>query len=112
MTNAMIEFRKEGFPIIRLSDEFFEVKAIDYWEFRRFKYKEVVKINYWKEADKGNWILFGPIHQIYAGMDTYQLKIFKENGGDWTYKTRSKNSDTEFEALIEQLKIRCGIEVG
>lgn len=105
----MEEFHKKGFPIIRLSDDFFEVKAIDYWEFRRFDYKEVVKIDYWKEADKGNWALFGTIHLIYAATDTYQLKIFKDNGGDWTYKTKSKNSDPEFEEVIKRIKTRCGI---
>lgn len=102
-------FHKTGFPIIRLSDAFFEVKAIDYWEFRRFDYSEVVKIDYWKEADKGNWALFGSIAHIYAATDTFQLKIFKNNGGEWTYKTKSKTADNEFEAIIEQLKRRCGI---
>lgn len=106
----MEAFHKSGFPSIRLCDEFFEIKAIDYWEFRKFLYSEVVTIKYWKESDNGNWALFGSIQMIYANTDTFKLKIIKDNGGDWTYETKSKTSDPEFEAILMQIKKRCGID--
>ncbi len=105
----MEEFNKKGCPVIKLYEDHFEIKAIDISSFRSFNYSEVSKIKYFKESDKGNWFCMPWIQVIYSNTDTFRLKIIKQNGGDWEYKTQSKNSDTGFEAVLEKIKHHCGI---
>lgn len=39
-----IVFEKKGYPIIKIQADQFEIKAIDYWEFRRFSFSEIKEI--------------------------------------------------------------------
>lgn len=39
-----IVFEAKGYPIIKVYKDYFEIKAIDYWEFRTFNYSEVKSI--------------------------------------------------------------------
>lgn len=107
----MEEFYKKGFPTIKLYEDHFEIKAIDISSFRSFDYSEISKIKYFKEADKGNWFFMLWIQAFYASTDTFRLKIVKQNAGDWEYETQSKNSDAEFEAVLNKIKHRCGIHI-
>ena len=39
-----IVFEAKGYPIIKVYTDYFEIKAIDYWEFRTFNFSEVKSI--------------------------------------------------------------------
>lgn len=34
--NPLAEFKIKGYPIIKVYENYFEIKAIDFWEFRKF----------------------------------------------------------------------------
>jgi hypothetical protein len=101
------EFNQQGFPVVKLFDDHFEIKAIDISTFRSFNFSEILRIEYYKESDKGDWFFWPWVQVIKSWTDTYKLKVIKQNGGDWEYKTRSKTSDSEFEKLIERIKTQC-----
>lgn len=101
----METFNKKGFPIINFHDTYFEVKAIDFWEFRSFTYAEVVRIKYYKPEP---WTLGMLSHLLYDEYEPFKLKIYKDNGGDWTYDAPPKE-DPEFNAVIAELIARCGL---
>ncbi|MFZ9956522.1 MAG: hypothetical protein ACO3E1_10420 [Flavobacteriales bacterium] len=102
----MIEFNKKGFPIIKLHDEHFEIKAIDYWEFRSFKYSEVNKIEFSNETEMAFHM---PLLSIFLSRnEPHRLKFFKNNGADWEYLSSPK-VDNEFVSIINEIKKRCGL---
>lgn len=108
----MKEFNKKGFPIIRLHEDHFEVKAIDYWEFRSFTYEEVVAIDYYNNKNKWWWPLVASSSiqvAYFSHYEKYRLKIVKENGGDWTYYA-PHYYDESFVNFLEELIKRCGLE--
>ena len=39
----LIVFEAKGYPIIKVYNDYFEIKAIDYWEFRKFEFNYVKK---------------------------------------------------------------------
>ena len=39
--NETIVFEEKGYPIIKVYDDYFEIKAIDYWEFRKFDFSNL-----------------------------------------------------------------------
>lgn len=102
----MVEFKKPGFPIIKLHEDSFEIKAIDFWEFRTFLYSEVIKIKLYKSDSS---LFFGPISYLaIQEIEPFKLKIYKENGADWTYEAPAKE-DPEFISFINEIKKRCRI---
>ena len=104
-----MESQIEGFPIIILKEEEFEIKAIDFWEFRTFKYSEVTKIEYSKRLDSQLiFVFFVYLYELEHA--PFKLKIYKKNGADWTYDC-SKNEDPEFNKILREIEVRCGIEV-
>ena len=40
-------FIKKGFPSIKVFENHFEIKAVDYWEYRKFKFSETAEINHY-----------------------------------------------------------------
>lgn len=101
----MDKFNQDGFPIIRFYDRHFEVKAIDYWEFRSFQYNEVIDIDYYHPSS--NWV--GSSIYFLSQFDPYQLKIKKMNGADWSYNAPSK-FNSEFAEILNELRNKCGLE--
>jgi hypothetical protein len=104
----MEEFNQKGFPIIKLHDDCFEIKAIDYWEFRTFKYSEILKIEYFHINEK-YWYL--NIFRVfsYSRFEPSKLKVYKQNGADWTYNSPTE-FNKEFNAFIKKIRTRCGID--
>lgn len=101
----MIEFAQKGLPILRLHEDYFEVKDIDYWEFRTFTYSEVTKIKYYDVSygfGQGFLWGFGVGYQ-----PEYRLKIYKDNGGDWWYPCPGE-FNSEFAEVVRELINRCG----
>lgn len=101
----MEEFNKKGFPIVKLHDDNFEIKAIDYWEFRTFKYSEIVKIDYYHNTEK--W--WGFIRGMSSRFEPHKLKIIKANGADWIYNSPSEYSK-EFAIVLREIVKRCGLD--
>lgn len=103
-----MELQLKGFPTVLLKEDEFQIKAIDFWEFRTFKYSEVTKIEYSKRLD--NYFLGGAFYLIALDHAPVKLKIYKTNGADWTYDC-SKTEHPEFNEILKEIGLRCGIEV-
>lgn len=101
----MQEFKKKGFPIIRIYEDHFDVKALDYWEFRSFRFDEVVNIQY---RDNTSAFTFSLLGYYLSQMDPYSLIIYKSNGGDWKYECPGQD-DAEFHSILSLLMEKCGI---
>lgn len=101
----MKEFNQEGFPIIRFHDDYFEIKAIDYWEFRSFRYDEVVDLDYYHTSK--NWI--GLSIYFLTLYEPYTVKIKKNNGVDWKYSAPNEYSK-EFASVLNEVLNRCGMK--
>jgi len=103
-----IVFKAKGYPSIKIFENHFEIKAIDFWQYRVFKYSEVKKISHYNPNDKW-WnkffILTSPSIQIFSENDQWVLKIIKTNGGDWSYFTSHKKS-SEFNDIIRLIKLK------
>lgn len=101
-------FEKKGFPSIKVFDKHFEIKAIDYWEYRTFEYSDIKAIKHYNPNSKWwhkIYILTSLTTQIFSESDSWILKVIKNNGGDWTYQTSHKpNSD--FSNVINLIKAK------
>ncbi|PWL24225.1 MAG: hypothetical protein DCO96_14580 [Fluviicola sp. XM-24bin1] len=102
------EFNKSGFPVIRFREDYFEVKAMDYWEFRSFKYSEVVKIDYYHYRDRW-WFGMGVWSFFMSTYDARTFKIVKENGVSWKYNAHREYKQ-EFADVVKEFINRCGLE--
>lgn len=108
MENEPLILDEKGYPIIKVYPDYFEIKAIDYWDYRTFNYSDISNINHYDPNDNlwtKIYISTSLSGQIFAKDDPWILKITKKNGGSWTYKTSPKpNSD--FNKVIELLKTK------
>lgn len=101
----MKEFNQKKFPVLRLHENLFEVKDVDYWEFRQFKFSEVARIEYYDTAN--SWYGYGGgFLSLWA---PYHLKITKSNGGDWWYEAPHK-FNKDFAEFLRQIAQECGIK--
>lgn len=101
-------FEVKGYPSIKVFENHFEIKAIDYWQYRVFKYSEIKKISHYNPNNKW-WnkffILTSPSIQIFSQNDKWVLKVIKNNGADWSYFTsHEKNSD--FNKIIKSIELK------
>ena len=108
MKNEVLIFDEKGYPIIKVYDNHFEIKAIDYWDFRTFKFTDIKDLKHFDPNN--NWwtklyMLTSLIAQIFSKNDPWVLKIINKNGGDWTYKTSHKKN-SEFNQVIKLLKMK------
>ncbi|NJB84209.1 hypothetical protein [Wenyingzhuangia aestuarii] len=105
-------FEEKGFPIIIVFEKYFEIKAIDYNNFRKFNYSELKEI---KLVDvKNSWwfqlyFLTSIKAQLFSGSDPIDLKIKKKNGGEWQYKA-SNESNLKFRNIINEINKRIKIQ--
>ena len=98
----MKEFNQKGFPIIKLHDDHFEIKAIDSLEYTSFDYSEISKILYDKSGINSKW-WFSIITQIFlSDITPFKLIITKRNRLEWTYKTNN-TPQVEFESILKEL---------
>jgi hypothetical protein len=101
----MKEFNQKKFPVLRLHEDFFEVKDVDYWEFRKFNFNEVTRIEYYHTGS--GWYAFGA--GLLSHLSPYRLKITKSNGADWWYDAPWKFSK-EFAEFLREIVHECGLE--
>lgn len=89
MSGLLYTYKKKGFPIIKIYPTYIEIKAIDYWEFRRFNYSDIKQIKYYDPNN--NWytklaLTFSSlITRIMAEKKYRYLRVIKHNDGYWNY---------------------------
>ena len=99
-------FEHKGYPSINLHETHFEIKAIDYWEFRSFTYEEVKEIKHFDTNDRWwmqLYVLTSFWAQIFSPDDPWVLKVTLQNGGSWDYKTAPRYN-SELNKIIKQLQ--------
>ncbi len=109
MTSEKLIFVKKGFPSIKIFESHFEIKAIDYWEYRKFNYSEVKNIKHYNPNNiwyMKLYILSSLAAQIFSDTDSWILKISKINGGNWKYRTSYSNS-FDFNEIINLISKKC-----
>ena len=98
-------FEKNGFPTIKLYENYFAIKATDYSKFKRFEYSELKEL---KIVDpKNKWwyklyISMSMAGRIFSKNDPIKLKVIKSNNGDWEYQASNKYNP-EFRKIILEI---------
>ena len=113
MIEEPLIFEKDGFPIIRVHEDYFEVKAIDFWNYRTFKYSEIKEFEYYNPNDKWWNILFfwGSWEAaFFADLEPSIFKVTKTNGGTYKYKCPYK-VDKDLRKLIDLLEVKIRAEL-
>lgn len=101
-----IVFKVKGYPIIKVYDDYFEIKAIDYWEFRKFEFNKVKKIELYKPSEKISPITLSVISifkHLFEKHDPNKLIITLQNDGNWDYLSSNKYNE-DFNEIIRLIK--------
>jgi len=93
MSITNFTFEEKGYPIIKVYKNSFEIKAIDFWDFRKFEYSDLKELKIVNPLD--NWwcrlyVNTSWAGRMYAHTDPITLKVIKNNGGSWDYKFPNK----------------------
>jgi hypothetical protein len=99
-------FKKNGYPEILINETSFDIKAIDYWEFRSFNFNEVKSIDIINP--QSTWynrlyFVLSLTARIFAKDDPLLLRIIKKNEGVWEYNFKSEYN-LEFRNTIKFIK--------
>lgn len=81
MQEKPLLFERKGFPSIRVFENYFEIKATDYWEYRAFNYSEIKNIIHYNPNEKWwnkLYILTSLTAQIFSKNDDWILKVIKK----------------------------------
>lgn len=101
--NEPIIIEEKGFPKLKIFENHFEVKAIDFWNFRSFKYEDVMEIKHYNPNDTW-WNRFINTTTwegiLFSDSDPWRLKVLLKNGGDWTYETSYRKNQKFREAVM------------
>lgn len=99
-------FKKNGFPEILIKETSFDIKAVDYWEFRSFNFNEIKSIdiinpqNTWYNK---LYFVLSLTARIFAKEDPLILRIIKKNNGIWDYNFKNEYN-SEFRKAIKIIK--------
>ncbi|CAG5080372.1 hypothetical protein [Parvicella tangerina] len=87
-----IIFNKAKFPIIKVYRESFEVKALDYWEFRQFDFNQVKSINYYNPNHLwyNKLFFYNAYHAAFKNLEPSIIKVNLMNGENWKYTCPNK----------------------
>jgi len=99
-------YELDGFPSIKVYENHFEIKAIDYSKYRAIKYQEVKEIKFSNPANNSSIQILKKISGTVNNLSRTSpciLKIVLNNGGDWEYKTTNK-TDIDFHKLLRILR--------
>ena len=103
-----IVFEENGYPIIKVYKDYFEIKAIDYWEFRTFNYSEVKSIEIIDSRKKWYFQLYQILFfnaRIFAKDEPVLLRITRKNDGFWDYSAKNEHN-SNFNSILKELKKR------
>jgi len=108
MQNSPLIFECSRYPSIKIYEDYFEIKAIDYSKYRKFSYSSVKKIRHYDPNN--NWwskiYMFGSISaHVFSDDDPWILKIEKKNGGSWEYYT-SPEEHSEFNEIVKLIHMK------
>lgn len=95
-------FNEKGYPIIKIFENHFEIKAIDFWKFRSFNYNELKEVKVIDFKEKWWYRLYISTSlsaMFFSENDPIKLKVVKLNKGDWEYKSSCKYN-LEFNQVI------------
>lgn len=104
--NEILSVEEKGFPVIKILRDEFQIKALDFWDYRTFKYSDVKSVSHYNPND--NWfmrlyIATSIAGRMFAKKDPWTLKIVLKNGGDWTYQT-SPTHNMEFRKALKLIE--------
>jgi hypothetical protein len=99
----MKEFNRDGFPVINLHEEFFEVKAIDFSKFRMFRYSDIHHVEYTNH--EGSFPFWPFFELLISKFEPYKFIVKKNNGSSWDYLSPA-NFNQDFEAIVNEIKRR------
>ena len=97
-----IVFEAKGYPIIKVYTDYFEIKAIDYWEFRTFNFSEVKSIEIIDSRKKWYFQLYQILFfnaRIFAKEEPILFKITLQNKGNWEYLCLNRYNE-DFNKII------------
>jgi hypothetical protein len=106
MNEYPITFEAEGHPTIVVFEDMISIKAIDYSNFRDFKWSEIKSIKFHRPYENSLLGLLYEIHSFwrkYRAEDNYVLKIKLKDGEHWADDTTPKY-DSAFIDLVEKLQ--------
>lgn len=101
-------FKKKGYPIIKVYKNYFEIKAIDFWEFRKFEYTDLKELKIVNPFNNWWYRLYVSISwegRLFAHSDPITLKVIKNNNGSWDYKFPNK-VQVDFRKIILEINTR------
>ena len=108
MSKPDIVFSQSGYPAINIYRDYFEIKEVNFTQFRKFHFSEIQKIkhynpnnNFWMQL----YIMTSLSGRLFSAYDPWKLKIYKKNGGQWNYKTNPRKSQ-KFDLIIEEIRNR------
>ncbi len=103
-----IVFEEDGHPKLRVYEDHFEVKDVDYWEFRSFTYDEVKSVEFvdprhywWNQFIMATSILANLFAR--KGPESIRVKLIK--GGDWTYRIMKLPTE-ELREVVREIRRR------
>ena len=101
-------FEKKGYPTIYLFENYFEIKSIDYYAFKKFKYSNLKELKLLNPMDNWWYKLF--VYSSWEGImfadtDKIKLKIFNKNKSSWDYLT-CKIENQKFNSIIVEINNR------
>lgn len=97
-----IVFEAKGYPIIKVYNDYFEIKAIDYWEFRKFEFNYVMKIELYKPFENISPItlsIYSIFKHLFEKHEPNKLIITLQNEGNWEYLSSNKYNE-DFNKII------------
>lgn len=106
MNDNPIIFEEQGHPTIKLFEDKISIKAIDYWEFRDFRFDKIKSIELYRPYENsiiGFLFQLQPIMGKYREKDNYVLRVKLKDGEHWDYSTTYKYSSA-FKKVIEDIK--------
>lgn len=105
-------FEEPGHPIIKILEDRISIKAIDYWEFRDFKFDNIKSIKLYRPYENsllGFLFKSNPVWGEYREKDDFVLRINLKDGEHWDYKTVYNFSPT-FKNLVDNLQSKLANE--
>ncbi|MCB9187923.1 MAG: hypothetical protein H6599_01445 [Flavobacteriales bacterium] len=97
-------FEVKSYPILKIYEEHFEIKALDHWEFRPFQYSSISSIECFNPNSKWyNKIMnYGHFNRFFEDLEPSILRINLKNGGNWEYKCPFRISN-DFRSFLGEI---------
>ena len=108
MSDHPIIFEEKGHPTIKVFEDKISIKAVDYWDFRDFKFANMKSLELFRPHENsalGVLYAMTPIWKSYREKDDYVLRVKLRDGEHWDYNTTYRYSKA-FKGLIQDIQNR------